>query len=123
MSDLAERVRPPMPGDCHPRLECLREDLVRWLDEARSPEIYSLLARDPGNSTYRSYVQVTIIRRKVQAWAPFVGKPFGYWWHVGVDNEGNGVSGTRVRSWDIEYGPLWNAWLTAGDEDEDDDRG
>lgn len=123
MSDVIQRTRPLMPGQCHERFAHQRDDLLHWLDETR--DVYRLVlevspldvesshaSMDPLD---RTYTQLTLTRRKVQAWAPFVGKPFGYWWHVGVDNEGNGISGTNVRRWGIEYGPLFNAWLMEQD--------
>jgi hypothetical protein len=117
-------MRPPMPGECHPRFEPHRRELLHWLDETTDPYRLLLEVTEIVGTPFmeREYKRVALTRRKVFAWAPFVGKPFGYMWHVGMADNETGISGTNVRNWDIESGPLWNAWLTADDEEEDDDQ-
>lgn len=117
--------RPPLPGECDPRYARERATLARWLDTSRDHQRFVI---EPGPAHIRelseqslpttdvTYTQRVLTRRKVYAPAPFVGRPFGYYWWTAIDNDGCGIAGSEVWPMPIDSGPLWNRYLMESDE-------
>jgi len=53
---------------------------------------------------------VTVRRQRAFATAPYVGRPFIYWWWTGVDDHGRGVGGEKTTLAYTEAG--WGPWMT-----------
>lgn len=97
------------PGFCHPYHEKSKRFIINWLDGKGSsnsyqlylpkpPSVRALFVREDLAPTMPSLADETITMRqqKVFATAPYVGRPFGYWWRVGIDTHGRCVGGTKT---------------------------
>ena len=94
----------PPPGFCHPYHARHKQFIIDWLDGNSSIGGYDLrlpvierpkfgLVDPSAPLTMPDYRTITVQRRKAWATAPYVGRPFGYWWWTGVDDQGRGVGG------------------------------
>lgn len=97
----------PPPGFCHPYHERHKRAIIDWLDgkfsiggyDLRLPVMerpkFTLVDADTP-LTVPDYKTITVQRRKAFATAPYVGRPFVYWWWTGVDDQGRGVGGEET---------------------------
>jgi hypothetical protein len=112
----------PLPGECHPYYDDGYEFVKRWIEYPkpdyrivvpvrRTFTVDFLTEVEPDYSTVDLPQMLTIERRKVAAWAPYVGRPFAYWWWAGTDNLGRWVAANTVHlhylidefEWDAKY--------------------
>lgn len=116
----------PPPGYCHPYHEQRKRFIIDWLDGKSSIGGHHLrlpVVERVKFSLYEAEVPVTIPESKVltmrqekaYATAPYVGRPFVYWWRVGVDDHGRGVGGTKttLAHTDTGFGEWqWTPYVT-----------
>ncbi len=97
----------PPPGFCHPYHEQAKRFIIDWLDGNSSISGHHIvlpvvervkfeLVELEAPLTIPERKTLIMERRRVWATAPYVGRPFGYWWWAGVDNHGRGVGGTKT---------------------------
>jgi hypothetical protein len=97
----------PPPGFCHPYHEKHKRFIIDWLDGKSSINAYDLRLPvippirftlvDPKDLlAFDDPKTITVRRERAFATAPYVGRPFVYWWWAGVDDHGRGVGGEKT---------------------------
>ncbi len=107
--------KPPAPLEWHPAYRD-RAWLIDWLEgrrhglsmnlvlpNLRSPLISGIAdPHEPPKDTSSS--TTTLTRQKACGAAPYVGRPFVYWWWCAVDELGRAISGeARIRHADPDF--------------------
>lgn len=94
----------PPPGFCHPHHERAKRFIVDWLDGKSSIGGYDLRLPVVERMKFELYEPLAPVvipepkvirlrKEKAYAIAPYVGRPFGYWWYTAVDDMGRSVGG------------------------------
>lgn len=97
----------PPPGFCHPYHERAKQFIIDWLDGKSSVGGDRIVLPVVGRPTFGVFdpsapltiserKMITMRRQKAWATAPYVGRPFGYWWWVGIDDYGRSVGGEQT---------------------------
>ncbi|MEV8610271.1 hypothetical protein AB0383_20490 [Amycolatopsis sp. NPDC051373] len=103
--------RVPPPGYCHPYHERHKRTIIDWLDgksygghvlHLPKPVSFKAMIADPGALPIpklddMSSRTITMQREKAFAVAPYVGRPFVYWWWSAVDDMGRGAGGEETH--------------------------
>lgn len=111
----------PPPGFCHPYHERAKRIIIDWLDGESSisghtlmlpvvPPIKFALHEPDAPLTMPDISAITVRRQRAYATAPYVGRPFIYWWWTGMDDHGRGVGGEKTTLAYTEAG--WGPWMT-----------
>lgn len=107
----------PPPGYCHPALAQQQGFILDWLDglafpgqflnlPVAVPSVRSFIAFNPDAPVEVSPMRVRTMRKqRGVAPAPYVGRPYVYWWWVGIDDHGRAAGSAHTHRAYTDGGP------------------
>ena len=113
-----DEKKPPVPLEWHPAYRGYTE-LLEWLNKPDGPHTLKVPRIKPVAATMNPVALYPVepspepwllTKRKATGPAPYVGRPFAYWWRFATDQLGRAIAGESFIVYDA-VGPRWLAYL------------